>query len=512
MKYERIMLVIIDGFGYRKEKKYNAILNANTPYFDYIKKKYPFTTIGASGKDVGLPEGQMGNSEVGHLNLGAGRIVYQEVTRISNSIGKGEFFHNKVLIDAIEAAKQNNKAVHLIGLVSDGGVHSSWDHIEALIKMAKKLDQDELFIHVITDGRDTSPKSGIKFIENIQNYIREISVGKIATVAGRYYSMDRDNRWDRTKKAYDAYVLGEGKKFNSPKEAVKDSYENKITDEFIIPSVITENGNPVATLENGDSVIFFNFRADRVRQICTALGDDDFDKFDRKKVSVKITTMTQYKEDFNFPVAFKPVKLDRILGEIIAENGYKQLRIAETEKYAHVTYFFNGGDEKSFKNEDRILIPSPKVTTYDLKPEMSAYEVADKVTKLINEDKYELIVLNYANLDMVGHTGDFDAAVKAVETVDACSKKVIDKFVEKGGIVILTADHGNAELMWDENLKSPYTAHTTNRVPLWIINENYGFRLREGGRLADIAPTILHLLNIKKPENMTGKSLIESKK
>lgn len=511
MAKEPVMLIILDGFGIGKDYPGNAIKLAKTPNLDRYMREYPNTTLEASGLAVGLPEGQMGNSEVGHLNIGAGRIVYQDFTRISKSIEDGDFFEKEEFIKAIENAKKHNSKVHLIGLVSTGGVHSHIKHLYALLELMKQHDFYNVFIHVILDGRDVSPTAGKDDVRELMDKIKELGVGKIATVSGRYYAMDRDKRWDRTKLAYDAYTLGIGNVDTDPVAAVEKSYKENITDEFIIPTVIKEDNKPVATVDDNDSIIFFNFRPDRARQITRAFVDEDFDGFNReKKVNTFYVTMTEYDRTIkNVIVAFKEQTLENTLGEYISKKGLKQLRIAETEKYAHVTFFFNGGVEVPNENEDRVLIPSPKVATYDLQPEMSAKEVKDEVIKRLNMDVYDLIILNFANPDMVGHTGDVSATVKAIETIDSCLGEIVDLLIAKGGKALITADHGNAEMLIDEKDGSPITSHTTNRVPLIFIGDK-DVKLREG-ILADLAPTLLDLLGLDKPEEMTGKSLIIKK-
>ena len=513
MKLDRpLMLMILDGFGYREEEEGNAVLAANTPNWDKIKEKYPWTLIKSSGNAVGLPEGQMGNSEVGHLNIGAGRIVYQDITRIDLAIKEKEFFENKELLNAFEYAKKNNGKVHLMGLVSDGGVHSSDNHYFALIDLAKRLDFHNLFVHAFMDGRDTPPTSGVKHIENLHNKLKENGVGRIATVSGRFYAMDRDKRWARVEKAYNAIAQAQSEeKFDCPVKAVEKSYEDGKTDEFIIPRVILNEKMPYNGVEDGDAVIFFNFRADRARELSHVFLDEEFNSFDRvKKFDLYYVTMTDYDKTLeNVHIAFPANQMTNILGDILAQNGLKQLRIAETEKYAHVTFFFNGGVEVPFENEERILIPSPKVETYDLQPEMSAPEVTEKVIEQIKNNAFDVIILNFANSDMVGHTGIFDAAVKAVEEVDRDLGKIFEIMKEKNGILLVTADHGNSEMMIDPITKEPFTAHTTTDVPFVVIDmQNENLKLCEGGKLADIAPTMLDLLNIEQPKEMTGISLI----
>jgi len=500
--------MILDGFGLSSNKDGNAIYNANTPNFDYLMKTYPNTTLGASGLAVGLPEGQMGNSEVGHLNIGAGRVVYQEYTRISKDIEGGNFYKNPVLLAAIKNAHKKNKALHLFGLLSDGGVHSHIDHLKALLKLAKNEGMDKVFLHSFLDGRDVPPANAKTYFEEIQEYMKDIGVGEIATISGRYYAMDRDRRWERTKRAYDAIVYGEGLEAETAIEALEASYKRNETDEFVQPTVIKKDGNPVATVEDGDSIIFFNFRPDRARQLTYALVDEEFDGFERTPPKTFFVCMTQYDEKLtDVKVAYEPLSLDNIFAKVLAENNLRQLRIAETEKYAHVTFFFNGGVEKSYPGEDRVLIPSPKVATYDLKPEMSAYEVCERVLEKIEEDIYDVIILNFANPDMVGHTGVYEAAVKAIETVDECMGRIYRAILDKGGILFITADHGNAEQMFNAENNGAHTAHTTNPVPFILVSDTR-YELSPG-ILADIAPTMLDLLKIEKPEEMTGKSLIQ---
>ena len=502
-----LLLCILDGFGWVPNETYgNAIVAAKTPNLDKLFAECPYTTIGASGMDVGLPEGQMGNSEVGHTNIGAGRIVYQELTRITKSMQDGDFFKNEALTAAMESAKANGKALHLIGLLSNGGVHSHNTHLYGLLEMAKRMGLENVYVHAIMDGRDVPPDSGKGFIEELEAKMAEIGVGKIASVTGRYYAMDRDNRWDRVEKAYAAFVYGEGV-HGAPVEVMEKSYADGVTDEFVVPAVTCEGGR----VSEGDSVVFFNFRPDRAREITRTFVDDAFTGFERRngRFPVHYVCFTQYDATMpNVDVAFKPEALTNVLGEYLAKNGKTQLRIAETEKYAHVTFFFNGGVEAPFEGEDRALINSPKVATYDLQPEMSAYLVADECVKRIESDKYDVIILNFANCDMVGHTGVFDAAVKAVEAVDACAGKVIDAVLAKGGAVLLTADHGNADKMYDEDPEHPFTAHTTNPVPFLVAGLG-DVTLRKGGVLADIAPTMLKILELPQPAEMTGKSIIE---
>ncbi len=506
-----VVLTIMDGFGISPGAKGNAIEAANTPRLDEILKKWPVTQIGASGLDVGLPDGQMGNSEVGHTNIGAGRIVYQELTRITKSISDGDFFKNEAFLKAVENCKKNDSALHLMGLLSNGGVHSHIDHLIGLLKLAKMNGLERVYIHALLDGRDVPPASAVEFIDEIAAKCAEIGCGKLATVMGRFYGMDRDNRWARVEKAYAALVYGEGIITEDAAAAVKKSYTVKdeegkfITDEFVIPTVVAGTER----IKTGDSVIFFNFRPDRAREITRTFVDDDFAGFERKGGRQKVfyVCMTQYDASMpNVEVAFKPESLENTLGEFISKKGLTQLRIAETEKYAHVTFFFNGGREVKFDGEDRILVNSPKVATYDLQPEMSANEVCDKVCGAIESGKYDVVILNFANCDMVGHTGIFEAAVKAVETVDNCVGRVADSTLKMGGVMLLTADHGNADRMIDTD-GSPFTAHTTNPVPFAVIGKEC--KLREGGRLCDISPTIIKLLGLNQPEEMTGVSIIE---
>ena len=505
-------LIIMDGFGERAETYGNAIKLAGTPNLDKLEAAYPHTVIGASGMDVGLPDGQMGNSEVGHLNIGAGRIVYQELTRITKSIQDGDFFKVPEFVDACQKAKKNGGKLHLMGLLSDGGVHSHITHLFALIDLAKQQGLDNVYVHCIMDGRDTPPSSGIEYVQQLQDYMDKVHFGKIATISGRFWAMDRDKRWDRIQKAYEAISCGVGDKADCPICAMKNSYKNEKTDEFVVPCVIQEDGKPVATVEAGDSMIFFNFRPDRTREITRAFIDANFSDFERLGGYKPVTFvgMTRYDDTFtNIETAFKPVTLTNTMGEYLAANGKTQLRIAETEKYAHVTFFFNGGVEAPNPGEDRELIPSPKVTTYDLKPEMSAYEVTDKAVELIGSGKYDVIILNFANCDMVGHTGVLEAAEKAVKTVDACVDRVVKAVLATGGQVLITADHGNADMMIDPTTGEPFTAHTTNKVPFILVDPSRkDAKLREGGRLADLAPTMLELMGLPKPAEMTGESLI----
>lgn len=508
MKKSLVAIIILDGWGLGKEYAGNAILKAKTPNYRLLMENYPSTTLKASGLSVGLPEGQMGNSEVGHLNIGAGRIIYQELTRISKSIENKEFFNKKELLSAIENCKKNNSKLHLMGLLSDGGVHSHNSHLYALLELAKSQGLEEVYIHCFLDGRDVPPKSGKGYLEELEAKISEIGVGKIATIAGRYYAMDRDKRWERTQLAYDALTLGVGNTAGSAIEIINKSYAEEVTDEFVVPSVIVNNQKPVAVVDDGDSIIFFNFRPDRARQLTRAFVDVNFEGFERtKKVNTYYVCMTQYDKTIeNVEIVYRPQNYTNTLGEYISSLGMKQLRIAETEKYAHVTFFFNGGVEKPNEGEDRVLIPSPKVATYDLKPEMSAIEVKDEVIARIRSEEYDFIVLNFANTDMVGHTGDFNAAVKAIETVDECLGEIVQEITRINGKVLITADHGNAEEMIDVETGGKLTAHTTNRVPCIIVGEG-NIKLREG-ILADIAPTLLDMMGVPIPREMTGTSLI----
>ncbi len=507
-------LIIMDGFGLAEPSPSDAISEESAPHIYQLMREYPFTQLGASGLSVGLPDGQMGNSEVGHLNIGAGRIVYQELTRITKSIDDGDFFENPVLMGAVQNAKAKGTNLHLMGLVSDGGVHSHQEHLYALLALAKRNGlADRTFIHCFMDGRDVPPDSGKSYIEQLEKKIEEIGAGKIATVMGRYYAMDRDNRWDREQKAYDAMVLGVGNTAPDGEAAMQNSYDNKVFDEFVVPCVIMREGKPVATIREDDSIICFNFRPDRAREITRSFVQPDFSGFERQKgyFGVYYVSMTQYDATFeNIHVAYSPQVLKNTLGEYLSENEKKQFRIAETEKYAHVTFFFNGGVEKPNKGEDRYLIPSPKVATYDLKPEMSAYEVTDKAVELIESGEYDVMIMNYANCDMVGHSGILKAAQEAVVAVDRCVSRVVSAILGIGGSVLITADHGNADEMIDPDTGGPFTAHTTNPVPCILISAKYkNAHLRKGGILADIAPTMLNILGLKKPQEMTGQTLIE---
>ncbi len=502
------MLMILDGFGINPNKEGNAIALANTPNIDKLMKKYPVAEIHTSGADVGLPEGQMGNSEVGHTNIGAGRIVYQELTRITKSIEDGDFFTNQEFIEAIDNCKKNNSKLHILGLVSDGGVHSHIRHLYGLLEMAKRRDFEDVYIHCFLDGRDTPPASAETYIMKLEEKMREKGVGKIASISGRFYAMDRDKRWERVKKCYDAIVNGEGNKSGSAISAIESSYQKEVFDEFVEPTLICNGDTPIATIGENDSVIFFNFRPDRAREITRALVDPNFDGFENKDLNLFFVCFTSYDETMpNVRIAFKKDPLVNTFGEVVSKKGYTQLRIAETEKYAHVTFFFNGGEEKQYEGEDRILIPSPKVETYDMKPEMSAYEVTEKVVDAINSQKYNAIILNYANPDMVGHTGSLDAAIKAIETIDECVGKVVEAILNNDGTLLITADHGNSEQMIDYKTGEPHTAHTTNQVPIILVSNDNKYKIKTG-RLADLAPTLLELMNIEKPKEMTGNSLL----
>jgi 2,3-bisphosphoglycerate-independent phosphoglycerate mutase len=498
----------MDGWGLGKVASADAIQHAKTPFVSSLYKKYPNNTLTTCGEAVGLPEGQMGNSEVGHLNLGAGRIVYQELQRINVAIRDGSFTKNENLLRTIRLAKQNQKALHLLGLVSDGGVHSHINHVKAIVDTCKNEGLDEVFIHAFTDGRDTDPKSGLGFIKDLESHLHK-TVGKIATISGRYYAMDRDKRWERIKLAYDALVKGEGDSAASPTEAMENSYKKNVTDEFIKPCVIVEQtGHPVAKIKDGDVVLCFNFRTDRCREITQVLTQIDLPDFGMKKLSVDYTTMTEYDHSFkNVHIIFGNDNLNNTIGEVLEQQHLKQIRIAETEKYPHVTFFFSGGREIPFEGEKRILIPSPKVATYDLKPEMSAYEVTDALLPELKNQTADFICLNYANADMVGHTGVWDAAIRAVETVDQCVEKVVTMGLENGYTTFLTADHGNSDYIINED-GSPNTAHTLNPVPFFIIDKEWRGKIRPG-KLADIAPTILTMMEIPLPKEMTGDILID---
>ena len=509
MDKKTTMLMILDGFGINEKEEGNAIKMANIPNIKRILKQYPNTILHTSGLDVGLPEGQMGNSEVGHTNIGAGRIVYQELTRITKSIEDGDFFSIPELVTAIENCKKNHSKLHIMGLVSDGGVHSHQRHLFALLELAKRKDFEDVYVHCFLDGRDTPPASAEGYLAELEAKMSEKGVGKIATIMGRFYAMDRDKRWNRIQKAYDAMVKGEGEKASSASVAIENSYQKEVFDEFVVPTVICNNDKPVAKIEENDSVIFFNFRPDRAREITRAIVDEEFDGFERDYFKTNFVTFTNYDETIkNVSVAFKKDEIKNTFGEIISKHGMTQLRIAETEKYAHVTFFLNGGEEKQYEGEDRILIPSPKVETYDMKPEMSAFEVTENVLNAIHSRKYDSIILNFANPDMVGHTGNVEAVIKALESLDGCVEKIVEAIEEEHGILLITADHGNCEQMIDYKTGEPHTAHTTNPVPLVLVGKD-DVKLKEG-RLADLAPTMLDLMGLEKPEEMTGESLIEA--
>lgn len=510
MSKKPTVLMILDGYGLNDETKGNAVAEGNTPVMDKLMAEYPFVKGNASGMAVGLPDGQMGNSEVGHLNMGAGRIVYQDLTKITKSIQDGDFFENKALLAACENVKANDSSLHLMGLMSDGGVHSHIEHVFGLLELAKKQGIEKVYVHCFLDGRDTPPASGKEYVEKLEAKMKEIGVGAVASVAGRYYAMDRDNRWDRVEKAYNALVKGVGETVESAAAGIQASYDNDVTDEFVLPTVVVKDGAPLATIKDNDSVIFYNFRPDRAREITRTLCDDDFNGFDRgARVKTTFVCFTEYDITIgNKLVAFVKDEITNTFGEFLAKNGLKQARIAETEKYAHVTFFFNGGVEEPNEGEDRILVKSPKVATYDLKPEMSAYEVCDKLVDAIKSDKYDVIIINFANPDMVGHTGVETAAIKAIEAVDECVGKAVDAIKEVDGQMFICADHGNAEQLIDETTGEPFTAHTTNPVPFILVNADSAYKLREGGCLADIAPTLIELMGMEQPAEMTGKSLL----
>ncbi|MFL1675899.1 2,3-bisphosphoglycerate-independent phosphoglycerate mutase [Paenibacillus dendritiformis] len=507
-----VALIIMDGFGLRNVTEGNAVAQAKKPNYDRYMNTYPHTTLTACGEAVGLPEGQMGNSEVGHLNIGAGRIVYQDLTRITKSIREGDFFDNETLLGAVKHAKENGTALHLYGLLSDGGVHSHIDHTLAMLEMAAKSGLTKVYVHAFLDGRDVAPDSAIGYIERLQAKIDELGVGRIATVQGRYYAMDRDKRWERTEKSYRAMVYGDGPRYRDPLQAVKESYEQSVFDEFVMPTVIVdENNEPVGLVRDNDAVVFSNFRPDRAIQLSQVFTNEDFRGFDRGAhfpKSLYFVCLTLFAETVGGFVAYKPKELDNTLGEVLVQHGKKQLRIAETEKYPHVTFFFSGGRDVELPGEKRVLIASPKVATYDLKPEMSAYEVAEAAVREIESDVHDTIILNFANPDMVGHSGKLEPTIKAVEATDECMGRVVEAVLAKGGVCLITADHGNADMVFDEEGR-PFTAHTTNPVPFIVTAKDV--ELREGGILADIAPTILDLMQLPKPEEMTGTSLIDKK-
>lgn len=515
MTYRPVVLVVLDGWANGPDYLGNAVLAADTPVMDQLSDTYPTTALRCSGLDVGLPDGQMGNSEVGHLNLGAGFIVYQWITRIDQAIAEGDFFQNPALVQAVEHAKTHGTALHLMGLISDGGVHSHQRHLYALLELARRHDLDRVFIHLFTDGRDTPPESGAGYVEALLEEMARLETGTIATITGRYYAMDRDKRWERTRKAYDAIVSGIGRQARNPVEALRDSYASGVTDEFIEPIVLVDSSGPVATLTDGDAVIFFNFRADRARQLTQALTDPEFHGFSRTRLpkDLEFVAMTEYERDFDLPVAFPPQDVVYPLARVLSEAGLRQYHTAETEKYAHVTYFFNGGREEPFPGEDRVLIPSPKVPTYDLQPEMSAHPLTEQTVEAIESGEYDFIIINYANGDMVGHTGVFSAAVQAIETVDSCLGKLVRATLRQGGVAIVTADHGNADEMIIPGTDEVWTAHTKNPVPFILVAPDDSplrdVTLRRDGRLADVAPTVLDVLGITPPPDMTGKSLIE---
>lgn len=506
---KRVLLCIMDGWGINKDCPKDATKTAKTPNFDKLKETEKYTQINASGEYVGLPDGQMGNSEVGHLNLGAGRVVYQDLTRINKEIREGKFFENKTFKDAIEHVKKNDSSLHLYGLVSTGGVHSSFEHVKALVKMAAENGLKKVYVHAFLDGRDTPPKSAVEFLAELEAELKKYNLPQIATISGRYWAMDRDNRWERVEKAYNALLFGEGEKAANSDEAIKASYAKDVTDEFVEPTIT--NADPDSRIKDNDAIIFFNYRPDRAREITRAMTFEEFDGFNRKarRNNLYYVCMAQYDETFPLPIAYPPEKLTNILGDVLDDNGVKQYRTAETEKYAHITFFFNGGEEKSGKLETRALVASPKVATYDLQPEMSAPQVCENVLKALDDPQYGFILVNFANPDMVGHTGVFDAAIKACETVDTCVGKIVEKAKENGVVMLLTADHGNSECMEDPQTHTPFTAHTTNPVPFMLINGQGKYELKDTGALCDVAPTILQLLGIKQPAEMTGQSLIK---
>ncbi len=511
MSKKPVVLMILDGYGLNEKKEGNAVSIANTPVMDKLTAEYPFARGNASGMAVGLPDGQMGNSEVGHLNMGAGRIVYQELTRITKEIQDGTFFENPALLDAVNNCKKNNSSLHMYGLLSDGGVHSHNTHLYALLELAKRNGLSKVYVHAFLDGRDTPPASGKGYVEQLEDKMKELGVGEVASVSGRYYAMDRDNNYDRVQFAYNALTKGEGQTAASAAEAVQNSYDKDETDEFVRPTVVMKNGAPVATVKDGDSVIFFNFRPDRAREITRSFCDDDFKGFERgKRLDITYVCFSDYDPTIpNKEVAFHKISVTNTFGEWLAANGMKQARIAETEKYAHVTFFFNGGVEEPNEGEDRILVNSPKdVATYDLKPQMSAYEVCDKLVEAIKSGKYDVIIINFANPDMVGHTGVLEAAVKAVEAVDECVGKAVRAVRETDGVLFICADHGNAEQLIDYETGEPFTAHTTNQVPFVLVNYDPAYGLRENGCLADIVPTLIEVMGMEQPAEMTGKSLL----
>ena len=513
MSKKTTVLMILDGYGLNEKTEGNCVAGAKTPVMDKLMAEYPFVKGNASGMAVGLPDGQMGNSEVGHLNMGAGRIVYQELTRITKEIQDGTFFENPALLNAVKNCKENDSALHMFGLLSDGGVHSHNTHLYGLLELAKKNDLKKVYVHCFLDGRDTPPASGKEYVEQLEAKMAEIGVGEVAMVSGRYYAMDRDNNYDRVEKAYLAMTKGEGLTADSAVAAVAESYDRDETDEFVKPTVVQKNGAPVALIQDKDSVVFFNFRPDRAREITRAFCDDDFKGFDRKRLDLKFVCFSEYDPTIpNKEVAFHKISVTNTFGEWLAANNMTQARIAETEKYAHVTFFFNGGVEEPNEGETRILVNSPKeVATYDLKPEMSAYGVCDKLVEAIKSGSYDVIVINFANPDMVGHTGVQDAAIKAVEAVDECVGKAVDAIKEVDGVMFICADHGNAEQLVDYETGEPFTAHTTNPVPFILVNYKEGYGLREGGCLADIVPTLIEIMGKEQPAEMTGKSLLIQK-
>ena len=513
MSKKPTVLMILDGYGLCENKEHNAVYEGRTPVMDRLEAEYPFVKGYASGLAVGLPDGQMGNSEVGHLNMGAGRVVYQDFTRITKSIEDGDFFENEALLDAVNNAKKNGTALHLYGLVSDGGVHSHNTHIYGLLRLAKMNGLEKVFVHCFMDGRDTPTEAGKGYVEELEAKMAEIGVGKVATIMGRYYAMDRDNRWERVERAYRALTESVGREVTSGPQGLQDSYDAGVTDEFVEPIIVTENGRPVAKIKSGDSIIFFNFRPDRAREISRCFCDDEFTRFDRpERVKTTYVCFTDYDPTIpNKEVAFKKQLLKKTFGEYLASNGLKQARIAETEKYAHVTFFFNGGVEAPNEGETRILVPSPKVATYDLQPEMSAYGVCDKLCEAIRSQEFDVIIINFANGDMVGHTGVEEAAIKAVEAVDVCVGRACDAIREVNGQMFICADHGNCECMVDHETGDILTAHTTNPVPFILFNADPKYGLREGGRLCDIVPTLIELMGMEKPAEMTGESLLIEK-
>ncbi len=502
--------MILDGYGLNSNCEHNAVCEAKTPVMDQLMSQCPFVKGNASGLAVGLPDGQMGNSEVGHLNMGAGRIVYQELTRITKSIQDGDFFENEAFMEAVKNCREHDSALHLYGLVSDGGVHSHNTHIYGLLELAKRNGLKKVYVHCFLDGRDTPPASGKEFVAELEEKMKEIGVGEVASVMGRYYAMDRDNRWDRVERAYRALTQGEGNHADSATDGIQASYDDGKTDEFVVPFVVMKDGQPTAVIKDHDSVIFYNFRPDRAREITRAFCDDDFKGFDRgKRLDVVYVCFTDYDDTIgNKLVAFKKETITNTFGEFLAAHGLKQARIAETEKYAHVTFFFNGGVAEPNEGEDRILVKSPKVATYDLQPEMSAPQVCDKLVEAIGSEKYDVIIINFANPDMVGHTGVENAAIKAIETVDACVGRAVEAIKKADGILFICADHGNAEQLVDYETGEPFTAHTTNPVPFILVNADPSYKLREGGCLADIAPTLIELMGMEQPKEMTGKSLL----